>query len=135
MRIAQSLEVCTTAAHGDVERRPKKRWSDRGLQVIDLKAAAALSCSYMIGTDHTGSHTITVACTCMHHAPSHGHRRRLRGRRQTDTNPSNLRVATLSGVTRHHTRCVSTAGHSEDNAEATEKAASADHRVRPAVLR
>ena len=70
MRIAQSLEVCTTAAHGDVERRPKKRWSDRGLQVIDLKAAGALS--YMIGTDHTGSHTITVARTCMHHAPSRG---------------------------------------------------------------
>ena len=72
MRIAQSLEVCTTAAHGDVERRPKKRWSDRGLQVIDLKAAAALSCSYMIGTDHTGSHTITVALACTHHAPSRG---------------------------------------------------------------
>ena len=72
MRIAQSLEVCTTAAHGDVERRPKKRWSDRGLQVIDLKAAAALSCSYMIGTDHARSHTTTVARTCMHHAPSRG---------------------------------------------------------------
>ena len=50
----------------------EERWSTRDLQVIDLKAAAALSSSYMIGTDHAGSHTTTVARTCMHHAPSRG---------------------------------------------------------------
>ena len=72
MRIALVLERYTTAAHGDVEHTAPTRWSDRDLQVIDLKAAAALSCSYMIGTDHTGSHTITVARFCMHHAPSRG---------------------------------------------------------------
>ena len=64
-----------------------------------------------------------------------GHRRRLRGGRRTDMNPSIPRVATLSDVARHRTRCTAAAWHSEINTEAMEKAASADHRVRPAVLR
>ena len=71
-RIALALEVYHSAAHRDVDDSPNNEWSDRGLQVFDLKAAAALSCSYTIGTDHAGSHTITVARTCMHHAPSRG---------------------------------------------------------------
>ena len=52
--------------------RWKKRWSDRGLQVIDLKAAGALSCSYVIGTHCTGSQRIILAQRCMHHAPTRG---------------------------------------------------------------
>ena len=71
-RIALALEVYHSAANGDVDDSPNNEWSDRGLQVFDLKAAAALSCSYTIGTNHAGSHTITVARTCMNHAPSRG---------------------------------------------------------------
>ena len=53
-------------------RRWKKRWSDRGLQVDDLKVAGALSCSYVIGADRTGSQRIKLAPPCMNHAPSRG---------------------------------------------------------------
>ena len=42
------LETKNSAAHGDVERAPQDEWSDRGLQVLDLKAAGALSCSYVV---------------------------------------------------------------------------------------
>ena len=66
MRIAQSLEVCTTAAHGDVERRPKKRWSDRGLQVTNLKATGAQLSSAQTNTGHDKPHTIILAPPCMH---------------------------------------------------------------------
>ena len=45
---------------------------DRGLQVDDLKAAGALSCSYVIGAHRTGSQRIILAQPCMHHAPSRG---------------------------------------------------------------
>ena len=135
MRIAQTLEVCTTVAHGDVDGTTNNEWSDRDLQVFDLKAAATLSSTCVIETGRTGSRRIMLAVPCMHHAPSRGHRRRLRGGRQTDMNPSIPRVATLSDVARHRTRCTAAAWHSEINTEAMEKAASADHRVRPAVLR
>ena len=90
-------------------RRAKKRWSDRDLQVFDLKAAVSLSSAWVIEAGRTGSRRIMLAVPCMHHAPSRGHRRRLRGGRQTDMNPSNPRVATLSDVARHRTRCISTA--------------------------
>ena len=53
-------------------RRWKKRWSDRGLQVIDLKAAGALSCPYVIGAHCIGSQRIILAQRCMHHAPTRG---------------------------------------------------------------
>ena len=42
------LETKNSAAHGDVERAPQDEWSDRGLQVLDLKAAGALSCSCVV---------------------------------------------------------------------------------------
>ena len=103
-RIALALQVCTTAAHGDVERTLNKRRSDRDLQVIDLKAAAALSCSYMIGTGHAGSHTIIVAHTCMHHAPTRGccqASSAFGGGRQTDMNPATAGDDTLSDGGRH----------------------------------
>ena len=103
MRIAQTLEWYTTAAHGDVLRWPNNEWSDRDLQVFDLKAAVALSSTCVIEAGRTGSRRIMLAVACMHHAPSRGHRRRLCGRRQTDMNPSNPRVATLSDVARHRT--------------------------------
>ena len=48
MRIAQTLEWYTTAAHGDVVRWPNNEWSDRSLQVFDLKAAAAPSNSSVV---------------------------------------------------------------------------------------
>ena len=47
-RIVQTLQVCTTAAHGDVKRTSNGEWSDRSLQVFDLKADATLSNSSMV---------------------------------------------------------------------------------------
>ena len=47
-RIALTLRMFRSAAHGDVERAPQDEWSDRGLQVLDLKAAGALSCSCVV---------------------------------------------------------------------------------------
>ena len=47
-RIALALRMFRSAAHGDVERAPQDEWSDRGLQVLDLKAAGALSCSCVV---------------------------------------------------------------------------------------
>ena len=106
MRIAQTLEWYTTAAHGDVDGMTNNEWSDRerDLQVFDLKAAVTLSSVCVIEAGRTGSRRIMLAVACMHHTPSRGHRRRLLGGRQTDINPSNPRVATLSDVTRHRTR-------------------------------
>ena len=135
MRIAQTLEWYISAAHGDVGRTLNNEWRDRYLQVFDLKAAVTLSSECVMEAGRTGSQRIMLAVPCMHHAPSCGHRRRLCGGRQTDMNPSNPRVAMLSDVARHRTRCTVTARRSDHNAEATEKAASADHRGRPAVLR
>ena len=109
MRIAQTLEWYTTAAHGDVDGMTNNEWSDRDLQVFDLKAAVTLSSACVIEAGRTGSRRIMLAVACMHHAPSRGHRRRLRSRRQTDMNPSNPRGATLSAVARHRTRCMPTA--------------------------
>ena len=42
-RIALAQDVFRSAAHGDVVSHAEERWSTRDLQVIDLKAAAALS--------------------------------------------------------------------------------------------
>ena len=103
-RIALALEVYHSAANGDVDDSPNNEWSDRGLQVFDLKGAAALSCSYTIGTDHAESHTITVARTCMHHAPSRGCCQAsvlVGGRRQTDMNPATAGEHTLPDAGRH----------------------------------
>ena len=133
--IALALRMFRSAAHGDVERAPQDEWSDRGLQVLDLKAAGALSCSCVVEAIRAGSHSINLASPSMHHAPSRGRCRASVGRRRTDMNPSIPRVATLSDVARHRTRCVASARRSDNNAEAMEKAASADYRVRPAVLR
>ena len=85
----------------------EERWSTSDLQVIDLKAAAALSCSYMIGTGRAGSHTIIVARTCMHHAPTRGCCQAsvaVGGRRQIDMNPATAGDDTLSDVGPHRTR-------------------------------
>ena len=48
MRIALPQEVYHSAALGDVNRTPMIEMSDSGLQVLDLKAAGALSCSYVV---------------------------------------------------------------------------------------
>ena len=90
------LETKNSAAHGDVERAPQDEWSDRGLQVLDLKAAGALSCSCVVEAIRAGSHSIKLASPSMHHAPSRGRCRASVGRRQTDMNPSIPRVDTLS---------------------------------------
>ena len=95
-RIALALKVYHSAAHGDVERAPQDEWSDRGLQVLDLKAAGALSCSCVVEAIRAGSHSIKLVSPIMHHAPSRGRCRASVGRRQTDMNPSIPRVATLS---------------------------------------
>ena len=134
-RIALAMGMFPSAAHGDVDGTTNNEWSDRDLQVFDLKAAVTLSSTCVIEAGQTGSQSNMLAVPFMHHAPSRGHRRRLRGGRQTDMNPSIPRVATLSDVARHRTRCTATARHSDINAVAMEKAASDDHRVRLAVLR
>ena len=95
-RIALALKVYHSAAHGDVKRAPQDEWSDRGLQVLDLKAAGALSCSCVVEDIRAGSHGIKLASPSMHHAPSRGRCRASVGRRQTDMNPSIPRVDTLS---------------------------------------
>ena len=97
-RIALAQERYISAAHGDVVRWTNNEWSDRDLQVFDLKAAVALSSACVLETGREGSRRIMLAVPCMHHVPSRGHGRRLRGRRQTDMNPSILRVATLFGL-------------------------------------
>ena len=71
-RIALGLKVYHSAAHGDVERAPQDEWSDRGLQVLDLKAAGSLSCSCVVEAIRAGSYIIILASPCMHHAPSRG---------------------------------------------------------------
>ena len=43
--VVVSVEAEKSAAHRDADDTPKLRWSDRGLQVLDLKAAGALSSS------------------------------------------------------------------------------------------
>ena len=95
-RNALALRMFRSAAHGDVERAPQDEWSDRGLQVLDLKAAGALSCSCVVEDIQAGSHSIKLASPSMHHAPSRGRCRASVGRRQIDMNPSIPRVATLS---------------------------------------
>ena len=70
MRIALPQEVYHSAALGDVNRTPMIQMSDRGLQVLDLKAAGALSTSAMVEATYSGSHTIKLALSCVHIAPS-----------------------------------------------------------------
>ena len=68
--IALAQEVYHSAALGDVNRTPMIEMSDRGLQVLDLKAAGIRLCSYMTNSDSVRSQTIIIALQCMHHAPS-----------------------------------------------------------------
>ena len=67
--VVVSVEAANSAAHGDVDHTPMKSWSDRGLQVLDLKAAGTLSSSAVTGATYTWSHTNMLALPCMHHAP------------------------------------------------------------------
>ena len=60
--VVVSVEAANSAAHGDVDHTPMKSWSDRGLQVLDLKAAVAPLCSGMI----------VVACSSSPAAPVDG---------------------------------------------------------------
>ena len=69
---AVHFEVKKSAAPGDVEHERRLRMSDRDLQVLDLKAAGALSCSYVIGAHCTRSQSIILAQRRMHHAPTRG---------------------------------------------------------------
>ena len=65
-RIVLALQVCTTAAHRDVDAAPMERWSDRGLQVTNLKATGAQLSSAQTNTGHDKPHTIILAPPCMH---------------------------------------------------------------------
>ena len=65
-RIVLALQVCTTAAHRDVDAAPMERWSDRGLQVTNLKATGAQLSSAQTNTGHDQPHTIILAPPCMH---------------------------------------------------------------------
>ena len=56
-----------------------KRWSDRSLQVDDLKATGALSCFHIIVATYRTATSITLAHSCMHHAPSDGAHRSICG--------------------------------------------------------
>ena len=103
------FEVKKSAATGDVEHERRLRLSDRDLQVLDLKAAGALSCSYVVCVSHTVSCDIKLAQPLMHHAPYRGRCQASHGRHQKVRNPSHSRIATLSDVTRHHTACMTAA--------------------------
>ena len=118
-------------SHGDVDHTPMKSWSDRGLQVLDLKAAGTLSSSAVTGATYTWSHTNMLALPCMHHAPSDWRSASTRQDSLTDMNPSTTRAGSLSNVARHRSRCAAAARRSESSAAATEKAATAHHRGRP----
>ena len=95
------------------------------LQVLDLKAAGALSCSYVVCVSHTVSCDIKLAQPFMHHAPYRGRCQASHGRHQRVRNPSHSRTATLSDVTQHHTACMAAARHSGMSAAASGRAASA----------
>ena len=104
-RIALALQVCTTAAHGDVDAAPMKSCSDSDLQVFDLKAAVALRVSHTAGADDTGSFRVKLAQPSMHHAPTRGCRQASADRRRTAMNPSSAhavlmpqRFQTLLGI-------------------------------------
>ena len=104
-RFALALEVCTTAAHGDVDAAPMKSCSDSDLQVFDLKAAAALRVSHTTGADGTGYCSVKLAQQSMHHAPTRGRRQASADRRRTAMNPSSAhavlmpqRFQTLVGI-------------------------------------
>ena len=70
--IVVTVELSNSAAHGEVGRTLNNEWSDRDLQVFDLKAAVTLSSTCVIEADRTGSRRIMLAVACMHHAPSRG---------------------------------------------------------------
>ena len=108
-----------------------KSSSDRGLQVLDLKAAGTLSSSAVTGATCTRSHTIMVALPCMHHAPSDWRSASTRQDSLTDMNPLTTRAGSLSNVARHRPRCAAAARCSESSAAATETAATAHHRGGP----
>ena len=55
--IVVTVEVSNSAAPGDVEHERRLRLSDRDLQVLDLKAAGALSCLANICATFPGSAT------------------------------------------------------------------------------
>ena len=104
-RIVLALQVCTTAAHGDVDAAPMKSCSDSDLQVFDLKAAVALRVSHTAGADDTGSFRVKLAQPSMHHAPTRGCRQASTYRRRTAMNPSSAhavlmpqRFQTLLGI-------------------------------------
>ena len=104
-RIVLALQVCTTAAHGDVDAAPMKSCSDSDLQVFDLKAAVALRVSHTAGADDTGSFRVKLAQPSMHHAPTRGCRQASTDRRRTAMNPSSAhavlmpqRFQTLVGI-------------------------------------
>ena len=59
------FEVKKSAAPGDVEHERRMRLSDRDLQVLDLKAAGALSCSANICATFPGSATTMTAHSIM----------------------------------------------------------------------
>ena len=94
-RIVLALQVCTTAAHGDVDAAPMKSCSDSDLQVFDLKAAAALRVSHTAGTDGTGSYRVKLAQPSMHHAPTRGRRQASADRRRTAMNPSSAHAVLM----------------------------------------
>ena len=56
-RVALAQDWYTSAAPGDVEHERRLRLSDRDLQVLDLKAAGALSCLANICATFPGSAT------------------------------------------------------------------------------
>ena len=94
-RIALALQVCTTAAHGDVDAAPMKSCSDSDLQVFDLNAAAALRVSHSAGTDGTESYRVKLAQPSMHHAPTRGRRQASADRRRTAMNPSSAHAVLM----------------------------------------
>ena len=125
--------------HGDVVRLPKKRWSDRSLQVVDLKAAGTLSHSHMTEATWRSAISFMLARFCMHHMPSGTclakHSSARAEVRSFDLGSSRAHDETLPDADLHRTRCCATAQLSGSSAQATGKPARGQHRVRPRAPR
>ena len=130
-RIALALEVCTTAVTETSSAPPMIGMRTRGLQVLDLKAAGALPSSAMAEAACPWSHTIMLALSCMHHAPSESRSQTFSAGSLTHMNPSTTCAGSLPDVAPHRHRCAAPARRSEGSAVATEKAETAHHRGRP----
>lgn len=124
-RIALAQEVYHSAATETSSVSPMIEMSDRGLQVVDLKAAGALSSLAVTEVICPGSLTIMLVLPCMHTAPSDWRSPSVCTDSEKAIHPSTTRAAMQQNVALHQPRCAAPTRRSKSSAEAPEKAASA----------